>query len=124
VAVDGRVVWTGRLAAGVVPDRWANFEVVQPHAGGDLGAEAAGTQAAVGGMKRTLIWSAGGAAVASGAVFALAHSSRARFDDPATPVGELEALRGQTNTRVVVSGGLGAVALGLGTAGLLFSVNF
>ena len=70
-----------------------------------------------------LLISAGGAALISGGLYAMALSSRAQFDDLSNPdlqtVSDVTDLRKKTNTRVYLSAGTGAVALGLYTAAFL-----
>jgi len=62
---------------------------------------------------------AGGAAVASGALYFLAARSASAYWDPDTPTGDLPALRGRTNGLVLASTGAGAIALGTGVAAFL-----
>jgi hypothetical protein len=66
-----------------------------------------------------LIAVAGGAAVLSGVSFALATAKERRFWEGATPRGELEGLRRQTNTWAGIGVGAGAVAAGTGIAAVV-----
>jgi hypothetical protein len=62
---------------------------------------------------------AGGAVVASGTLYLLAAHSASAYWDPATPTGDLAALRGRTNGLVLASAGAGALAIGTGVAAFL-----
>ncbi|MFH1466656.1 MAG: hypothetical protein ABIO70_19880 [Pseudomonadota bacterium] len=71
------------------------------------------------GPKGWALATAGGAAVASGALYLLAAREASSYWDPATPTGDLPALRGRTNGLVLASAGAGALALGTGVAAFL-----
>ncbi len=70
-----------------------------------------------------LLVGAGGAALISGGMYLAALSSRAQFDDVTSPsiqtIDDVSAMQQQTNTRVYLSAGSGAVALGLYAAAFL-----
>lgn len=70
-----------------------------------------------------LLVSAGGAALISGGMYLAALNSRSQFDDVYNAslhsAGDVADLKQKTNTRVVVSAGTGAVALGLYTAAFI-----
>jgi hypothetical protein len=70
-----------------------------------------------------LLLSAGGAALVSGGLYAAALNSRSQFDDLNNPAlqipDDVSTLRRQTNTRVYLSAGTGAFALGLYTVAFL-----
>ena len=70
-----------------------------------------------------LLASAGVAALASGGMYIAALSSRKQFDDLGSTTivsaDDISALRQQTNTRVYISAGAGAAALGLYTAAFI-----
>jgi len=62
---------------------------------------------------------AGVAALSAGVLYGLAGQSASRFNDADASFGDLDRLRSQTNTFVIASGGLTAVALGAGVGGVL-----
>lgn len=70
-----------------------------------------------------LLLSAGGTALISGGLYLAALSSRGQFNDLTNPdlqtEADVTALRKKTNTRVYLSAGTGAVAVGLYTAAFL-----
>ncbi|MFT4979474.1 MAG: hypothetical protein ACI8S6_005385 [Myxococcota bacterium] len=70
-----------------------------------------------------LLLGAGGAALVSGGMYLAALSSRAQFDDVSSrelqSATDVSDLRQQTNSRVFISAGTGAVALGLYTAAFI-----
>ncbi len=72
--------------------------------------------------RNALPWwiSAGGAVLAGGGVYAWALADHAHYVDTTTGMDEaqLAALRQSANTKVVISGGLGAVGIGLGVVAL------
>lgn len=65
-----------------------------------------------------LLVAAGLTGVGAGIAYGMAGGSRARFFDPATPDADLDPLRAQTNTLVIVGGFGGAASLGLLVAGI------
>ncbi len=65
------------------------------------------------------IATAGGAAVASGVLYALAARSGQDYQDPATPYADLEATRRRTNGLVLASAGAAGVAVGTGVAAFI-----
>lgn len=62
---------------------------------------------------------AGGAAVASGVLYALASRSARQYADPQTPFEDLDASRRRTNGLVFASAGAAGVALGTGVAAFI-----
>jgi hypothetical protein len=71
------------------------------------------------GPRAGLLASAGGAAVASGVLWALADRSGDQYWDPATPQSDLDRARRRTNGLVLASAGTGALALGTGVVAFL-----
>jgi hypothetical protein len=61
----------------------------------------------------------GTALVAGGVTYALATAARADFDDPTTPLDELDALRDRTNSLVHVSGGLAGLGVACGLSAVV-----
>ena len=59
-----------------------------------------------------LLATAAGSAVVSGTLYGLAALSHARYEDPATPRGQLDGLRSRNNGLLVGSAGAGGLALG------------
>jgi len=59
------------------------------------------------------------ATAASGILYGMAWTSRARFDDPDTACTDLEALRSQTNLFAGASGVMGMMALGAGVTAVV-----
>ena len=62
---------------------------------------------------------AGAAALLSGVAYGMASASYGQFNDPGTPYSDGAALRSRTNTFIIVSGGAGATALGLGVGAVV-----
>lgn len=62
---------------------------------------------------------AGGFGLGAIGLYGAALAMRAQFDDPTTPFSELDSLESGTNAAVFTSVGLGAVAVGLGTAAVV-----
>ena len=71
------------------------------------------------GPRPWMLATAGGAAVASGVLYALAARSGDQYWDTATPYADLDAARGRTNGLVLASAGVAGVALGTGVAAFL-----
>ncbi len=120
VASTGEVLWSGYLLPRAADPDWTDF---------GLPARAAPAPVALAGVavparKRSsptlpLALGAGGAALASGVIYALALSSRAEFDDPETHQEDLAALRARTNGLVYGASGVGVVAVGLGAVAVI-----
>jgi len=68
--------------------------------------------------KIPLLVAAGVTGVGAGVAYGLAGAGQRRFKDPATPDADLDALRGQTNTLVLVGAFGGVATIGLTIAGL------
>ena len=62
---------------------------------------------------------AGAAALLSGVAYGLASSAQGQFNDPAASYDDGAALRSKTNTFIIVSGGAGAAAVGLGVGAVV-----
>jgi len=71
------------------------------------------------GPRGWMLASAGGAAVASGVLYALAARSGDQYWDSATPYADLEASRSRTNGLVLASAGAAGLALGTGVGAFL-----
>ena len=71
------------------------------------------------GPRPALLAAAGGAAVASGVLYALAARSSGEYWDPATPYSDLDGVRGRTNGLVLASAGAAGLALGSGVVAFL-----
>jgi hypothetical protein len=71
------------------------------------------------GPRAGLLAAAGGAAVASGVLYALAARSHDQYWDPATPYADLDGARGRTNGLVLASAGAAGLALGSGVVAFL-----
>jgi hypothetical protein len=71
------------------------------------------------GPRPALLAAAGGAAVASGVLYALAARSQDQYWDPATPHADLDVARGRTNGLVLASAGAAGLALGSGVVAFL-----
>ena len=69
-------------------------------------------------VARTLRWVSIGSAAVAGGLYLGARSASNQFWDPATPDGELEALRSRTNALGWTSAGIGLVAVGTGGAAM------
>jgi hypothetical protein len=112
VAASGEVRWSGWLdPAGPDPD-WTGY--ADP-AGVTTAAAPAPHAHRAHPARVPFAVAAGGAAVASGALYALALSTRATFDDPDTPLADVDGLRDRANTEVWASAGTAILAVGLGT---------
>jgi hypothetical protein len=71
------------------------------------------------GPRPWLVATAGGAAVASGVLYALAARSHEQYQDPATPFDDLDAARSRTNGLVLASAGAAGLALGTGVGAFI-----
>ena len=114
-AGTGEVLWSGYLAADTTNPDWSAYTPAEPVALPEAKADGAASVRTRRSPALPLAIGAGGGAIAGGALYALALAGRAEFDDPATPVGELDGIRARTNGEVYAAAGLGALALGLGT---------
>ncbi|MDP2307765.1 MAG: hypothetical protein Q8P18_17200 [Pseudomonadota bacterium] len=109
-AGTGEVLWSGYLPADAPNPDWSAYSPAPASALPQEAPKHARRSPAV-----PFAIGAGGGALAGGALYALALAGRAEFDDPATPLEELDGIRARTNGEVYAAAGLGVLALGLGT---------
>ena len=122
-AASGEVVWSGVVARGAANPDWSAFVPAPVAVSADTtGSRPASTTGRGNPRKKPTIplaIAAGGAAAASGILLGLAANSRAEFDDPATPLSDVEALAGTTNALGYSGIGAGVLALGLGAVAVV-----
>lgn len=122
-AASGEVLWSGVLLPEAPAPNWSAFGPSPDSAVLTAPAGGVGSPAPAATVRRRptvpLAIAAGGAALASGTLYALAAASRSEFDDPATSLDDVEDLARTTNTLGYSAVGAGVLALGLGAVAVV-----